>query len=247
MSQNAPSRPVHRAAAACIAVVATVGLSACGAPADAPTAPPVAEAPAAAAGAAAGAAADKGLTAALGAAGAGAAGLAALGELGKTQGAGSQVKELGGKLATEGQALLDQLQGAAKAAGVNLDTATPAELAATLADLKARQGAAFDPAWLKAASEQLQKVRDAANAVLTSPDASAEAKAAAQAALTKLDGLAATLAKASSAAGANAPSSVPAGNGGQAAQSDWAPVGIGIAGFGVVLLAAAAFRRRAHG
>lgn len=241
------SRSNRQVLAGAVAAFALVGAASCSSPAPTDGQPPApAESPAASAPAEPGAGADAGgqQGAALGEAQQGALGLAALGGLGRDQGAGEQVRGLGGQLATEGQALVDQLRAAAEAAGVSPATQPSAEQQALLADLAARTGEPFDQAWLNAANQAIAQARDAANAVLASPDASEEAKAAARDALAKLDGLAAGLTQASAAAGAGTPGEVEAGNGGQAAD-DLAPVlALGLLGAGSVLLGGAAWRRR---
>ena len=59
-----------------------------------------------------------------------------------------------------------------------------------LNDLQARGGQEFDQAWLRAVTVVVEQGREAANAVLSSPDASGEAKAAAGNVLARLDALA---------------------------------------------------------
>jgi predicted outer membrane protein len=235
------ARPFRRAVLGTgVAVAVALGSVACSGstptpPPSAHAAPPVTAAPGA----------TGGLGAALSAAGGGAAGLAALGQLGRNQGVGDDVKSLGGQLTDQGQALTQQLLQAATAAGVTLDTSTPAALQATLTDLRARTGAQFDPAFLQAAAQQLQQVQDQAQAVLTSPDATPEAKAAARDMLAKLGVLADGVAAAGSSAGAGTPSQVAAGNGGQfaRAQEQSAVVGGALVALGVVLLGGAAVLR----
>ncbi|MDN5934345.1 MAG: DUF4142 domain-containing protein, partial [Pseudonocardia sp.] len=208
-------------AASTLAALALVTVTACTAPA--PATPPAegASAPSAAAGEAAGETAGDAATGAqggaLGDALTAATGLAALGALGQDQGAGDQVRSLGGQLATDAEAVTAQLRSLAEAQGVAVTDALTPEQQAQLAALGARTGQPFDQAWLSAAGEALAQVRSAAEAVLASPDASPEARAAAQQALDRLDALAASLAGASTAAGADAPTAVEAGNGGQAA------------------------------
>lgn len=228
-------------AAGTLAALALVTVTACSAPA--PAAPPAAGAPApsAAAGSSDAAGAQG---AALGQALTAATGLAALGGLGQDQGAGDQVRGLGGQLSTDAEALTAQLRTFAEAEGVAVTDALTPEQQAQLADLGARTGQPFDQAWLSAAGEALAQARSAAEAVLASPDASPEARAAAQQALDRLDALAASLADASTAAGADAPTAVDAGNGGQAAP-DAPLLAIGLLGGGVALVGgAAAWRRR---
>lgn len=228
-------------AAGTLAALTLVTVTACSAPA--PAAPPAAGAPApsAAAGETAGDPGAQG--AALGSALTAATGLAALGGLGQTQGAGDQVRGLGGQLSTDAEAVTAQLRSLAEEQGVAVTDALTPEQQAQLADLGARTGQPFDQAWLSAAGEALAEVRSAAEAVLASPDASPEARAAAQQALDRLDALAASLAGASTAAGADAPTAVDAGNGGQAEQ-DAPLLAIGLLGGGVALVGGAAVWRR---
>jgi hypothetical protein len=235
------TRPIHWTIANAIVGVAVVGIALTGTvsctsqPAGPPAPPP---APAAPAPATDQQAANQ--AAALGPAAQAAAGLAALGALGSEQGAGQQVRDLGGQLATEGQALQEQLQ--AMGAEASAAQLTPAQ-EATIADLQARTGEQFDPAWLRAAGEALQQARDAANAVLASPDASEEAKAAARNALARLDALIAAQQQAARSAGAGAPGEVAAGTGGQA-EGDVGPVAAVLFGAGLALLGGALLWRR---
>lgn len=226
-------------AAGTLAALSLVTVTACSAPA--PPAPPAAGAPSAAAGETAGETGAQG--AALGQALTAATGLAALGGLGQDQGAGDQVRGLGGQLATDAEAVTAQLRSLAEEQGVAVTDALTPEQQAQLADLGARTGQPFDQAWLSAAGEALAQVRSAAEAVLASPDASPEARAAAQQALDRLDALAASLSGASTAAGADTPTAVDAGNGGQAAQ-DAPLLAIGLLGGGVALVGGAAVWRR---
>jgi predicted outer membrane protein len=237
-------RPVRQAVASAVACVAVVGLALVGAVActspeqAAPAAPP----PAPAASSQAGAPDQQGeadQAATIDPAEQGAAALSALGGLGQDQGAGQQVRDLGGQLATDGQALLEQLQGV----GGEFDGTLTPELQATLADLQARTGEQFDQAWLRAAMQAQEQARNAANAVLDSPDASEEAKAAARAALTRLDALSAALQQAAGSAGATTPGAVEAGSGGQAA-GGVAPAAAVLVWAGVVLLGGAVWWRR---
>lgn len=225
-------------AASTLAALSLVTVTACSTPAPAPAAPPAAGAPSAAAGETAGA-----QGAALGQALTAATGLAALGGLGQDQGAGDQVRGLGAQLATDAEAVTAQLRSLAEEQGVAVTDALTPEQQAQLADLGARTGQPFDQAWLSAAGEALAQVRSAAEAVLASPDASPEARAAAQQAIDRLDALAASLAGASTAAGADAPTAVDAGNGGQAAQ-DTPLLAIGLLGGGVALVGGATVWRR---
>lgn len=224
-------------AAGTLAALTLVTVTACSAP--------TAAAPPAGAPAAGETAGDPGARgAALGQALTAATGLAALGGLGQDQGAGDRVRGLGGQLTTDAEAVTAQLRSLAEEQGVAVTDALTPEQQAQLADLGARTGQPFDQAWLSAAGEALAQVRSAAEAVLASPDASPEARAAAQQALDRLDALAAGLAGASTAAGADAPTAVDAGYGGQAAQ-DTPLLAIGLLGGGVALVGgAAAWRRR---
>jgi predicted outer membrane protein len=227
-------------AATTLAALALVTVTACSAPA----APPAEGAPAPSAAAGAADAGTGAQGAALGQALTAATGLAALGGLGQDQGAGDQVRGLGGQLSSDADALTAQLRTLAEAQGVAVTDALTPEQQAQLADLGARTGQPFDQAWLNAAGEALAQARSAAEAVLASPDASPEARAAAEEALARLDALAASLADASTAAGADAPTTVDAGNGGQAAP-DAPLLAIGLLGGGVALVGgAAALRRR---
>lgn len=241
------TRPLRQVLAHAVVVVAVLGvvfgaLAACGSEQGelpAPAAPAQPGAPADQQGAG-GQEPASGQSAALGQAGQGAAALAALGALGQAQGATQPVQDLGGQLATDGQALVDQLQ---QGAGGALAAEPTAEQQAVLADLEARSGDQFDPAWLRAAMQMQQEVRDAANAVLADENASDEAKAAARDALARLDALGSRIEQAASSAGAQAPGAVDAGSGGQAA-GDVMPLAAVVVGVGVALLAGALWRRR---
>jgi len=235
------TRPIRQVVANAVAVAAVIGIvfgavSACGTPDQAqlpaPGQPGVPGSLDAAFGMGAGGA--------LGAAGSAASAIMALGGLGQAQGTTQNVRELGAQYSTDGQALLDQMKASA---GSMLPTEPTAEQQATLADLRARSGEQFDQAWLRAADQLQQQVRDAANAVLADENASADAKAAAQEALNRLDTLAEGLQRASAPAGAATPSAVDAGSGGQAA-GDVTPAAIGLVGFGALLLAGALWWRR---
>jgi hypothetical protein len=237
------TRPIRQVVANAVAVIAVIGIVfgaviACGSP-DQALPPPVAPGQPGTPGGL-----DTALgTAAggtLGAAGSGVATIAALGGLGQAQGASENVRDLGAQYATDGQALLDQL----KAGAGGVLTAEPtAEQQATLADLRARSGDQFDQAWLRAAEQFQQQVRDAATAVLADENASDEAKAAAQEALNRLDTLAEGLRQAAAPAGASTPRAVDAGSGGQAA-GDVTPAAIILVGVGTLLLAGALWWRR---
>lgn len=235
------TRPIRQVAANAVAVIAVLGIvfgaiTACGSSDQSELSPPVTT------GQSDGLNAALGMNAggALGAAGAAASAIAALGGLGQAQGAAQNVRDLGAQYSTDGQALLDQLK--ASAGGV-LAAEPSAEQQATLADLRARSGEQFDQAWLRAADQLQQQVRDAANAVLADENASAEAKAAAQEALNRLDSLAEGLKQATAPSGATTPKAVDAGNGGQAA-GDVTPAAIVLVGIGALLLAGALWWRR---
>jgi predicted outer membrane protein len=217
-----------------LSALALTGAVACSSPSDqAPAMPTDSAAPAPDAG---GQASDASREA-FGQANQGALALVALGGLGTEKGVGDQVKGLAPDLTSQGQALLDQVKQAATAAGVTLGDQLDAQQQALVADLQARSGQPFDTAWLQAAQSLMQQARDAANAVLNDPNASPEAKAAAQEALRQLDALAAQVNAASSSAGAATPGSVNAGTGGQAAGADDV-LPIVLAGSGLVLLGA---------
>ncbi|WP_232660375.1 DUF4142 domain-containing protein [Pseudonocardia sp. TRM90224] len=237
------TRPIRQAVAGTIACLALLGAVSCANPQTAPPLPPaVPGAPAAPP--AAPADAGDAQPAVLGAAGQGAAGLAALGALGASNGVGAPVRDLGSQLAEDGKALAEQMNEVAAAQGVTLGDQPSSEQQAMLADLQSRSGEQFDQAWLRAAGEALQQARDAANAVLASPDATEEAKAAARAALAKLDALGASLRQATASAGASTPAQVDAGTGGQAALGDQALTVIALLTAGAFLLGGALWRRR---
>ncbi|QYN36831.1 DUF4142 domain-containing protein [Pseudonocardia sp. DSM 110487] len=239
------TRPIRQVVMNAVAVVAVIGIvfgavTACGSPDQAQL--PAPGQPGTPGGL--DAAFGMGAGGALGEAGSAASAIAALGGLGQAQGTAQDVRLLGTQYSTDGQALLDQLRASG---GGMLPTEPTAEQQATLADLRARSGEQFDQAWLRAAGQFQQQVRDAANAVLADENASADAKAAAQEALNRLDSLAEGLRQASAPAGAATPNAVDAGSGGQAA-GDVTPVAIGLVGFGALLLVGAGalwWRRRA--
>jgi hypothetical protein len=238
-----PLRPIRQVFAQAVAVTAVLGVvlgaaSGCGSPDQAEAPPAAAPGQPDPAGQQSVAGQPGG---ALTAAGQGAAALAALGGLGQAQGAGQPVRDLGGQLATDGQALLDQMR---ESAGGALEAEPTADQQATLADLRARTGEQFDAAWLRAATQAQQEARDAANAVLADADASEEAKAAAQAVLERLDALDAQLRQAAGSAGAGTPDAVDAGSGGQAAGADVTGAAAGLVGLGAALLGGALWWRR---
>ena len=111
-----------------------------------------------------------------------------------------------------------------------------------LTDLQSRSGAPFDQAWLRATGDLVTQARDAANAVLSSPTAADEAKAAARDALSRLDALGTAVRNATNAAGAGTPTAVDAGTGGQAAEAPVLPAAL--VGLGALLLGAAVVLRR---
>jgi predicted outer membrane protein len=236
-------RLTRRVVANAVAVVAVLGIlfgaTGCGTPAEP-------QAPAPAAPEQGGPAAGPDVTGAdtangpLGAAGQGAAALAALGGLGQAQGAAQNVRELGGRTATDGQELLEQLR---TSTGEVFAAQPTDDQQAALADLRARSGEQFDQAWLRAADQIQQQVRDAAEAVLADGNASEEAKAAARDALTRLDALSEGVRQAAAPAGAQTPAAVEAGSGGQAA-GDVAPLAALLVGLGSVSLAGALWWRR---
>ncbi|WP_158228019.1 DUF4142 domain-containing protein [Pseudonocardia sp. MH-G8] len=240
------TRPIRQVFVHAVAVTAVLGVvfgaSGCGSPEEAQLPPAAPPAPAASqeAGGQQGSGDQQG-SGALAAAGQGAAALAALGSLGQDKGTGQPVQDLGGQLATDGQALLDQMR---ESAGGTLEAEPTADQQAVLADLSARSGDQFDPAWLRAAMQMQQEVRDAANAVLADDGASEEAKAAARDALARLDALDAQLQQAAGSAGAGTPQAVDAGSGGQAAGADVTPAAAGLVGVGAALLAGALWWRR---
>ena len=235
------TRPIRQVAANAVALIAVLGIvfgavTACGSP-DQPEAPvPVDTGRPGGLDAALG----MGTDGALGAAGSAASAIAALGGLGQAQGVAQDVRTLGAQYSTDGQALLDQLKAGA---GGDLDAEPTSEQQATLADLRARTGEQFDQGWLRAAGELQQQMRDAAGAVLADDDASAEAKAAAQDALNRLNALDEQLRQAAAPAGASTPKAVDAGSGGQAA-GDVTPAAIVLVGVGTLLLAGALWWRR---
>ena len=143
-------------------------------------------------------------------------GLVALGGLGGEKGTTDALRTLAGRVTSEGRALDEQIRTLATAQGLTLSDDVGAQIQGVLNDLQARSGQPFDQAWLRAVGDLVEQGRAAANAVLSSPDASDEAKAAARDALARLDALAAALRDAAGAAGAGTPIAVNAGTGGQA-------------------------------
>jgi predicted outer membrane protein len=234
-----------------LAALAVGAATACSSatPAAPPPAAPAATAPGAAAGSpapGAGGQATEAERAAFGQAHQNALALVAFGGLGGEQGVGDQVKGLAPELESLGRSIDEQVRAQATAQGVVLGDQLSAAQQSTLADLQARSGVPFDQAWLRAALDLEQRARDAANAVLADPNASAEAKQAARDSLVRLDALRARLSAAASAAGAATPGSVDAGTGGQAAQQDSPAPAFALIGVGVALLVGAGvwWRRR---
>jgi predicted outer membrane protein len=170
-------------------------------------------------------------------------GLVALGGLGTEKGTTDGLRALADRVSTEGRALDEQIRTLATAQGLTLTDDVGAQIQAVLNDLQGRSGQPFDQAWLRAVGDLVEQGRTAANAVLSSPDASDEAKAAARDALARLDALAAAIRDAATTSGAGTPNSVNAGTGGQAADTDPA-LPAALVGLGALLLAAALRLRR---
>lgn len=227
-------RQILSAAAAALAIVALPACSSTetpAAPAPAPPAAPATPAP--------GSTAPTGTeNAGAAAAHQGASALAALGTMGQEKGSTSEIRTLGGQIATDTKVLDDQLRAIAAASGITLSDAVGADQQALLADLQARSGAQFDQAWIRAVVDLQKQVKANAEAVLNSPNATPEAKAAARDALAKLDATMAKLQGSAGAAGAAPPAAVDSGTGGQA--EDGLPLlAIGLLGGGVLLLGGA--------
>jgi Domain of unknown function (DUF4142) len=170
-------------------------------------------------------------------------GLVALGGLGSDKGTTDGLRALADRVSTEGRALDEQIRTLATAQGLTLTDDVGAQIQGVLNDLQGRSGQPFDQAWLRAVGDLVEQGRAAANAVLSSPDASDEAKAAARDALARLDALAAAIRDAATTSGAGTPNSVNAGTGGQAADTDPA-LPAALVGLGALLLAAALRLRR---
>lgn len=170
-------------------------------------------------------------------------GLVALGGLGGEKGTTDAVRTLAGQVTSEGRALDEKIRTLATAQGLTLSDDVGAQIQGVLNDLQARSGQPFDQAWLRAVGDLVEQGRAAANAVLSSPDASDEAKAAARDALARLDALAAAIRAASATSGAGTPNAVNAGTGGQAEDSDPA-LPTALVGLGALLIAAALRLRR---
>ncbi|MGD9530148.1 MAG: DUF4142 domain-containing protein [Pseudonocardia sp.] len=228
---------LRHTAATAAAALALVACTACGGPAvpAQPPLPPPPGAPAApgAAPAAPGAPAVPGAAAAQ-AAHQGASALAALAAVGEEKG-GEQVRAAAGRIAAGVAALDEQVRAAAGASGVELDDSLTADQQALLADLQARSGTSFDQAWTRAVLDVYGQLKAAAEAALSSPDASEDAKAAARAALAKLDALTGQLRSQPGSSGGVPPTTVDTGTGGQAAST-----GDGLPLVPVALLAAGA-------
>lgn len=131
---------------------------------------------------------------------------------------GEQVRGVAGRIAADVAALDEQIRAVAAASGVELDDSLAADQQALLADLQARSGSSFDQAWTRAVLDLYGQAKANAEAVLNSPDASAEAKDAARAALANLDALTAQL-RSGAGSGAVPPTTVDSGTGGQAAST----------------------------
>jgi len=168
-------------------------------------------------------------------------GLVALGGLG-TQKGSDALRSVADQVTTDGRAVDDQVRALATAQGLALTDDLGAQVQGVLTDLQSRSGAPFDQAWLRATGDLVTQARDAANAVLSSPTASDDAKAAARDALTRLDALDAAVRNAANAAGAGTPQAVNAGTGGQAAEAPVLPAVL--VGLGALLLGTAVVLRR---
>ena len=240
-------QPTRLALATAVAVVALLGAACSAGQPAATTAPTGTAAASATPGAGAASTGTAGTSAPSGASGLSAdqaaqahqaaLGLVALGELGGEKGTTDALRTLAGRVTSEGRALDEQIRTLATAQGLTLSDDVGAQIQGVLNDLQARSGQPFDQAWLRAVGDLVEQGRAAANAVLSSPDASDEAKAAARDALARLDALAAALRDAAGAAGAGTPSAVNAGTGGQAAQAPMLPAAL--VGLGALLLGVA--------
>ncbi|MGQ0576083.1 MAG: DUF4142 domain-containing protein [Pseudonocardia sp.] len=169
----------------------------------------------------------------------GTAALSGLAALGQEKGSTDEVRGLAGRIAAAATALDEQVRAVAAASGVTLSDALTADQQAVLADLQARSGAPFDQAWTRAVLDLQQRLKADAQALLNSPAASEEAKAALRTALANLDALVAELQAASGAAGAGTPSTVDSGTGGQAADLGWPLAALGLLAGGALLLGGA--------
>jgi predicted outer membrane protein len=178
--------------------------------------------------------------------------------LGGERGAGEQVRSLGPEVEQLGRSADQQIRAAATAQGIELSDQLDAATQATVTGLEAQSGQAFDGAWLSAVEQTQQQTRDAAAAVLDDPNASAEAKAAAQELLAQLEaGL--VKVRAAGVAGAGTPGTEPgnatrepgetprsvnAGTGGHAASDGGVLAPLAVIAIGVVLLGGAGFLLR---
>ncbi len=131
----------------------------------------------------------------------------------REKGTTDALRTLAGRVTSEGRALDEQIRTLATAQGLTLSDDVGAQIQGVLNDLQARSGQPFDQAWLRAVGDLVEQGRAAANAVLSSPDASDEAKAAARDALARLDALAAAIRDAAGAAGAGTPNGGERGHG----------------------------------
>lgn len=168
-------------------------------------------------------------------------GLIALGGVG-TQKGSDAIRALAATVTSEGRAIDDQVRTLATAQGLGLSDALDVRIQRVVNDVAARTGAPFDQGWLRAVGDLVTRGRDAANAVLSSPTASEDAKAAARDALGRLDALAAALRDATTSAGAGTPKAVNAGTGGQAVEAPALPAAL--VGLGALLLGSAVVLRR---
>jgi hypothetical protein len=232
------ARPAHRFVALAAALLAAVAIAGCS---GAPT--PDSAAPSATSTAVAGPP-----VAQLDAAGVSGAGLAAVAQLGQAHGNAPDVVALGTELTSAGQALVSVVTGLGSAAGVTVDTSAPGDFTNSLQELWSRIGTGFDPAWLKAVTDQAVKARAAASALLAAPGTSDETKATLRGWLAGMDAALGATSAAAAPAGATPPTSVEAGDGGQLAaatgSNPWPFAGLGLFAFGAVLLGVALHRRR---
>jgi predicted outer membrane protein len=254
-------RPTRLAVVTALAVVALLG-TACGAPTPPPPPPPAAGAagpasgtagspttPAAGSGPSSGtpssgtpSSGSPGVSAdQIGPAHQAALGLIALGGLG-TQKGSEAIHSLADKVTSEGKAIDEQIRALATAQGLGVTDDLDVRIQRVVSDLQSRTGAPFDQAWLRAVGDLVTQARDAANAVLSSPTTSEDAKAAARDALARLDALAGSVRDATNAAGAGTPKAVNAGTGGQAAEAPILPSAL--VGLGALLLGSAVVLRR---
>jgi hypothetical protein len=168
-------------------------------------------------------------------------GLIALGGVG-TQKGSEGLRSLADTVTSDGRAIDERIRALATAQGQGLGDDLDVRVQRVVNDVAARSGAPFDQAWLRAVGDLVTQARDTANAVLSSPTAAEDAKAAARDALTRLDALAAAVREATNTAGAGTPKAVNAGTGGQAAQAPVLPAAL--VGLGALLLGAAVVLRR---